>query len=433
MNLPTAFENRIRFQLGADAEAFLAALDAPYQRGLRFRRAMARKDWPDGILEPIPWARDGWYLAADAAAGQSPAHEAGAFYLQEPSAMIPAEVLAPAADDLVLDLCAAPGGKSTQLAAMLTEGTLVANEIVPSRARILSSNIERLGFDNVVVTSEAPDRLAVLWSGRFDCILVDAPCSGEGMFRRHPETAGEWNEDAPAGCARRQLEILKQAAVMLRPGGRMVYSTCTFSRAENEEVMESFLAEHPDFRLVPFALPGLPEAADGMLRVWPHKVRGEGHFAALLRKAGEGHGRISEGSAGLPRPDAKQAQAFMAALGDIVTTPVMPDAMLGDRLVWLPKQCPPLAGVRVLRAGLTLGGWKGKTLVPDHALSHARTARELTLSSETDARRYLHGETLESADLPDGWCAVSWQGLPLGWGKAVQGTVKNHYPKGLRK
>ena len=266
--LPPAFADRMRAQLGEEAEAYFAALEMPYLRGLRLNPEKPVSDAAleavGGVEDPVPWYPAlGRYLHRDSAAGADPLHEAGAYYLQEPSAMAPVSALVPKPGERVLDLCAAPGGKSTQIAAALAgEGLLVCNEPMPSRAKILSRNIERMGVTNALVVSTQPEALAARWAGAFDAVLVDAPCSGEGMFRRHPETRAEWTAAAPAGCAERQRRILACAATMLRPGGRLVYSTCTLSPEENEETMRWFLRDHSGFSACPFALPGGDSALD---------------------------------------------------------------------------------------------------------------------------------------------------------------------------
>lgn len=256
--LPPAFVSRMRAQLGEEADAYFAAMEMPCLRGLRLNPQKpvpgAALEAVGGVEEPVPWYPAlGRYLRNDSPAGADPLHEAGAYYLQEPSAMAPVSVLSPRPGECVLDLCAAPGGKSTQIAAALAgEGLLVSNEPVPSRAKILSRNIERMGVANALVVSAQPEALAARWGVLFDAVLVDAPCSGEGMFRRHPETRAEWNPASPMGCAERQRRILGCAAAMLRPGGRLVYSTCTLSPEENEETVRWFLREHPDFSAQPF-------------------------------------------------------------------------------------------------------------------------------------------------------------------------------------
>ena len=433
MTLKNEFVAMIAGQLGQELPAFLKAMEEPPVRGLRVSRRLPPADLPD-LLGPVAWAASGFYLASDSRLGQTPAHEAGAFYIQEPSAMAAAEALSPGPADTVLDLCAAPGGKSTQLSEKLTGGTLIANEIHPARARILSSNIERMGCANTIVTSASPERLCTVWQEMFDAILVDAPCSGEGMFRKNPEAASEWQPASPAGCAERQREILECAARMLRPGGRLAYSTCTFNRLENEGQIDSFLSRHPEFEAVPFALPGLPAAPDGVLHLWPHRVRGEGHFVALLRRK-DGAWRRPV-SAPLPLPGRDMLAAVRAALPAIAQDmeSVMPDGLFGDLLVRMPSFIPPLRGIQVLRAGLAVGRLRGKTFVPDHALSRVCRAKTAFPVTEREAFSYLRGETLPAADSGvRGFGAVTLDGLPLGWGKASDGQIKNHYPKGLRK
>ena len=433
MTLKSEFVTMIAGQLGQELPAFLKAMEEPAVRGLRLNRSRTLPPFPD-LLGPVPWAEDGYYLAEDSRLGQSPAHEAGAFYIQEPSAMAAAAALAPSPSDTVLDLCAAPGGKSTQLSAMLRSGTLVANEIHPARAKILSSNIERMGCANTIVTCADPEKLRFAWPETFDAVLVDAPCSGEGMFRKNPDAAEEWQPASPAGCAERQRMILDCAAQMLKVGGRLAYSTCTFNRLENDDQIASFLSRHPEFEAVPFALPGLPEAADGTLHLWPHQIRGEGHFVALLRKK-DGAFRPPVSSA-FPRPDRDTLAAAKAALAELAedAESILPDGLFGDLLVKLPSFVPPLRGIQVLRAGLSVGRLRGKTFVPDHALS--RICRPCTAfpAGENEAFSYLRGETLPlAADSVRGFGVVTAKGLPLGWGKASDGQIKNHYPKGLRK
>ena len=443
--LPPAFADRMRAQLGEEAGAYFAALEMPYLRGLRLN---PRKPVSDAALKavggvegPVPWySALGRYLQNDSLAGTDPLHEAGAYYLQEPSAMAPVSALAPRPGERVLDLCAAPGGKSTQIAAALAgEGLLVCNEPVPSRAKILSRNIERMGVTNALVVSAQPEALAARWAGAFDAVLVDAPCSGEGMFRRHPETRAEWTPAAPAGCAERQRRILACAATMLRPGGRLVYSTCTLSPEENEETVRWFLGEHSDFSAQPFSLSGGDSALgapDGMLRLYPHRIRGEGHFLACLRRAGDAP------AADLFRPAAERLlppapamrAAYDAFAGPLCGLPPA-NAQLGDALLSAPD-LPPLEGVRVLRAGVQLGSMKGKVFAPDHALAMFLTPAcglpSLVLD-RAGALRYQSGEALPAPEDMSGWALAVYEGLVLGFGKASGGQFKNHYPKGLRR
>ena len=290
---PAAFLDECREILKDEFPAFLRALALPPRRALRLNpqrngaEQAAAPFLPDGAPR-VPWEVLGRYLAADAKPGAGIAHAAGAFYLQDASAMAPVAALDPRPGERVLDLCAAPGGKSGQIAARLNgRGFLLSNEIEFSRARILLGNLERLGVTNAFVTSAPAEALARALPAFFDRVLVDAPCSGEGMFRRDPEAASQWNPDAPAGCATRQTAILNDAARMVRPGGKLVYSTCTFNRLENEGTVREFLRAHPDFEPDAFDLPGVGASRDGCLRLWPHRIEGEGHFLARFTRKGE--------------------------------------------------------------------------------------------------------------------------------------------------
>ena len=290
---PAAFLDECREILKDEFPAFLRALALPPRRALRLNpqrngaEQAAAPFLPDGAPR-VPWEPLGRYLAADAKPGAGIAHAAGAFYLQDASAMAPVAALDPRPGERVLDLCAAPGGKSGQIAARLNgRGFLLSNEIEFSRARILLGNLERLGVANAFVTSASAEALARVLPAFFDRVLVDAPCSGEGMFRRDLEAASQWNPDAPAGCAARQTAILNNAARMVRPGGKLVYSTCTFNRLENEGTVREFLRAHPDFEPDAFDLPGVGASRDGCLRLWPHRIEGEGHFLARFTRKGE--------------------------------------------------------------------------------------------------------------------------------------------------
>ncbi len=426
--LPQGFLDGLTALLGDETPAFLRSYDEPYARAARVREGLPP---PPDAQERVPWAENAWYLPKDSTLGASIWHEAGAYYLQEPSAMVAAAALDARPGDRVLDLCAAPGGKSTQLAAALRgQGLLVCNEPYLSRAQVLSRNIERMGVVNALVVSSMPGALKAKWPNFFDKILVDAPCSGEGMFRRHPETRAEWSPAAPAGCASRQIDILLSAADMLRPGGRMAYSTCTFNAVENEGVIEAFLKARPDFSLVPFALSGLPPS-QGMLRVFPHRVRGEGHFVALTEKSQDAQSREGTVCAPLPAPTKKDAAIAEAFLADCLASPVAVNAVFGATLLSSPD-LPPLSGVKVLRAGLHVGVVKGGVFAPDHALAPALPCRRLFALTQAQARAYQHGETLPCGD-ERGYLALTYDGLQLGFGKASDGQIKNHYPKGLRK
>ena len=429
--LPEKWIEQLAPLLGDALPDFLQSYQEPPARGLRMRRGA--KPIPEAEKK-VPWAEEGWYIPLSSQAGAAAIHEAGAYYLQEPSAMAAAAALRPSPGDRVLDLCAAPGGKSTQLAAyMQGRGLIVCNEPVASRAQILSRNIERMGVKNAVVTCAMPEELSGKWEGYFDKILVDAPCSGEGMFRRHPESRLEWTPASPAGCAQRQRHILEQAAMMLRPGGALCYSTCTFNALENEGVIQGFLYQHPEFTLTPFSLPGLPDCG-GMLRLWPHRVRGEGHFVALLRKAEDA--AVSQRalpSVSLPAPGKAEASLADAFLREHIGGAVRPNALFAGRLIQAPEGLPPLTGVRVLRLGLQIGEIKGRVFAPDHALALACQPLRSMPVTEEEARAYQAGQVLPVSEALSGFYVPTLSVWSLGWGKASGGQLKNHYPKGLRR
>lgn len=453
--LPNTFVRRMQEQLGPDAAAYFASLEEPWHRGLRLN---PQKPLPDthplrsDLLEPVPWHRGGWYLSNESLLGAHPLHEAGAYYIQEPSAMTAVSVLSPRPGERVLDLCAAPGGKSTQIAGLMQgQGLLVCNEPVPSRAKILSRNIERMGVAHALVVSADPDQLYRQWQSCFDAILVDAPCSGEGMFRRHPETRLEWNEDSPAGCAARQRRILQAAVEMLRPGGRLVYSTCTLNHEENEDTVRWLLEEHPELRCVPFSLPigegSSIEAPEGMLHLYPHQFKGEGHFVAQLHKSDAASDTSADrpspysetaflpAAQQLARPEKAMEAAYAAFRKGFCGQLPEGNAQFGDMLIAAPE-LPPLKGLKVLRAGLQLGSMKGKVFMPDHALAMALptgSSCPAVAVDEAQAAAYQRGETLPAPEGVSGFCLVTLDGLALGFGKASDGQVKNHYPKGLRK
>ena len=445
--IPEQFTLRMRRLLGEDYNAFSASFSRPRAVGLRLNplKGTSLPDLSAFSLTPVPWEPCGYYYDPETRPGKSAYHEAGLYYLQEASAMAPAALLDPKPGERVLDLCAAPGGKSTQLAGkMQGRGLLVCNEINSKRAKILASNIERLGIANALVLNEHPQRLEPRFKGYFDKILVDAPCSGEGMFRRQPEARDEWDADAPRRCADRQMEILAQAAKMLRPGGTMVYSTCTFNDTENEGVLKRFLALHPEFSLVPFALPGLPEAKDGYLHLYPHEMRGEGHFVSRLKKA-DGADKADAPVQAAPQRKAparaaKGKASAPIALPDVFSDTFAPERLYtaGDALWMLPEgiSIERLSGLRVLRTGLLLAHAEGKRSEPDHALAMAlrpeEAARTASLT-QTQALAYQAGETLSLGDLPDGYTLLCCEGVSLGWGKQAGGLMKNHYPKGLRR
>ena len=439
--LPDAFLDNMQIMLGDEYPAFLRALDAPPALALRLnpKRAGAEAAARAYIDTPVPWAEGGHYLIQreNLRPGSAVAHAAGAYYLQEASAMASAAALDAKPGERVLDLCAAPGGKSTQIAAaMRDEGLLVSNDPEPARAAALAGNLERFGAANAVVVSALPAKLADRWPAYFDAVLVDAPCSGEGMFRRDPAARAEWNPAAPEGCAKRQAEILDQAARLVRPGGRLVYSTCTFNALENEGSVRGFLSRHGDFAPEDFALPGVGSSQGGMLRLWPHRLRGDGHFVARLRRAGESDPLSKRPS----RAPDRALSAHLAALEREIGA--MPEwmrdmrlFMVGERLFCRRADCPPLDGIRVISPGLCLARVGRSHIEPEHALAMAlppeRALRRAELD-EAQARAWLRGEAL-ALDGGKGWTLVTFGGMPLGWGKRTEGTLKNHLPKGLRR
>ncbi len=440
--------------LGEEFDAFAESLDCDKKQALRINplktdvKAFALRT-PFQLLSPVPWEKNAYYYPASERPGKHVLHEAGAYYLQEPSAMAVAGALDVQPGERVLDLCAAPGGKTTQLGvAMKGEGLLVANDVVFERAKVLSQNVERIGLSNAVVTNVSCERIAKSFPDFFDRILVDAPCSGEGMFRKNAEAIAQWSADNVEMCAARQKDILTCAAKCLRQGGRMVYSTCTFSAEENEMTVAWFLEEHEDFELIePVRFDGFsrgrPEFANGneelkkCVRLWPHKTDGEGHFFAVFQRKGE-H-TPAKNTNKPPRLSAEE-KLFAELKKNLVSRiPQGTFACFPPILSLLPEPLN-LNGLSVLRQGLALCELKKNRAEPDHALSHAIGIADaknvLDLGEdEKSALAYIKGEELSIEDgaCSDGWALVIAFGFALGWGKASGGRLKNHYPKGLRK
>ena len=428
--LPEAFLQRMEAQLGPEYGAFLESLQRPRAVALRFNPLKGEIPTVPFALEPVPWEPMGYYYDPAARPGLHPYHEAGVYYLQEASAMAPVALLDPQPGEKILDLCAAPGGKSTQIAGRLMgEGLLVCNEIHPGRAKILAQNIERMGVGNALVTNEKPENLSRRLTGFFDRVLIDAPCSGEGMFRKEEAAVTDWSPETVEMCARRQAEILDWGADMVRPGGLLVYSTCTFAPQEDEEAVAAFLDRHPEFVPESLEAPWFEAGAQGTYRMWPHKLRGEGHFAARLRKLeGEEPEAQEQKGQGLP----KAWSSFAKEAG--ILLPREKCVQFGDRLFLLPESAPELKGLRVLRPGLELGTLKKDRLEPAHALAlwtKDCAQRENYAWDSGEMKRYLHGETLPSRQ--KGWCLVTVDGYSIGWAKGDGSQLKNHYPKGLRR
>lgn len=460
MTLPQEFIERIKTQLPeSEWEAFLESYETDRSLGLRVNPLKVSGEvflgWALFELRPVPWAKQGYFYDVKDRPGKHVLHEAGAYYIQEPSAMIVGELAAAKPGECVLDLCAAPGGKSTHLAGDLQgKGLLIANEIHPQRAQILSRNIERCGVTNAIVTNESPAHLAEAFPGFFDLIVVDAPCSGEGMFRKEEEALVNWSPENVTMCAARQKEILTQAMTMLRSGGRLVYSTCTFAPAEDEETISWLLNTYPNLRIkAPWHLPeGVSEGAiPGTIRMWPHRLHGEGHFACVLedqsgvqiadpRKSTIASGlseliRTAEGG----KKHTEDLKAFEAFCNETLTKSYLETLSgqliwFGDQLYLLPPKKVLLAGLSVKRAGLCLGEAKKGRFDPAHAWALSLNGSNVQCAVESpDAASYIEGNTMPAPDGWKGWCLITTNGLSLGWGKAAVGVIKNHYPKGLRK
>ena len=468
--LPAAFEARMRQMLGDEYDAFEKSMrEEDRYRSLRVNSlktdpgTFAGRDvWE---LEPVPWEPAGFYYREEDRPGRHPWHEAGMYYIQEPSAMAVSALAGARPGERVLDLCAAPGGKTTGLAAAMEgRGLLAANEIHPQRARILSQNVERMGIRNALVFNEEPGRLAEHFPAYFDRIIVDAPCSGEGMFRKEAQAIPNWSPENVQLCAQRQQEILEQAVTMLADGGTLVYSTCTFAPAEDEETVCRLLCAHPELtcRDLPAELGERmrsygfdrghpewigaeaagralrPDAADQTaraLRLWPHRLRGEGHFIAVLTKDGSRLRRRAGGR--LRRPDQAMLGLWQAFSDACLRQP--PEGiphLFGNDLYLLPEEVS-LQGLRVLRPGLHLGTFKKNRFEPAHALAMSLRPREAVTvrplqEEEGEAAAWLRGESLPAEGLK-GWTLVTTAGCSLGWGKAAGRILKNHYPKGLRR
>ena len=428
--LPEAFLNRMKNQLGDEYPDYIASLERPRAVALRFNPLKGEMPALPFVKEPVPWESMGFYYDPDFRPGLHSFHEAGVYYLQEASAMAPVGLLNPQPGEKICDLCAAPGGKSTQIAAkMAGEGFLLCNEFNPKRAKILSRNIERMGIANALVTNEHPQKLAERLPGFFDRVLIDAPCSGEGMFRKEEAAVTDWSPEAVSACAQRQREILHSGAQLVRPGGLLVYSTCTFAPEENEETVAAFLKDHPDFCPEEVAAPWFAPGPDGSFRLWPHKLRGEGHFAAVLRKCGQ---QEDDEKPPVGEKLPAQWQDFARALD--IHLPEGKCVRFGQSIYWAPKEMPELRGLRVLRPGLALGEEKKGRFEPEHALAlWLKTGKnQLDLPADSDLlRAYMHGETVPCS--LSGWCLVRVDGYSLGWGKSDGKVLKNHYPKGLRR
>ena len=499
MELPQDYQKRIKELLGDDYDLYLENFARRIGQTFRvnqlktepaelFRRLYDMKAVPGGMdFRPVPWCPTGAYYRGEERLSLIPYYHAGLYYIQEPSAMAPAAFLPVSPGDRVLDLCAAPGGKTTALGARMEgRGLLMANDISISRCKALLRNVEASGIQNAVITCETPEKLAGHFPSYFDAVLVDAPCSGEGMFRKDPGMMKKWSVGAVAEYSMLQKDILSAAAVMVRPGGHILYSTCTYSPEENEQVVETLLADG-EFELLPLPVfqgvdAGHPEwsiSGDPALaycrRFWNHRVEGEGQFAALMRKktredkpavpADERSFRLS-GSGSSGKTGSKAGKADHSRLPEEycvfasqLSGPGLPALLktpdtgrlrqLSERVFLLPEAAPDMSHLRVVSSGLYLGSCRKKRFEPGHALAMALSpdqyANSLILAPDDErVGRYLRCETIELREeevssaspiehtVRDGWCLICLDRYPLGWGKVSRGRIKNKYPPGWR-
>ena len=425
-NLPKQFLDEMKKLLGDEMADFLKSYDEPKTTGLRVNTMKIDKESLLNLdlfdLSSIPWAEEGYYYNEKVdRPGKNPLHEGGAYYLQEPSAMSVVPKAEIKEGDKVLDLCAAPGGKSTYILSKLNNtGLLVSNEINPTRIKALGENLERFGAKNCIITNTDSANLKKVFKGYFDKIVIDAPCSGQGMFRKDQVAIDDWSFSKVLECQSIQREILRDGFEMLKEGGVIVYSTCTFAKEENENVINEFIDEYDDAELVM------------MERLWPHKVKGEGHFVAKIKKN-------SEEDCNTKKLKVKQLGKELKDYKDFekkfLNKKIEGDFYLkGENLYLLPDDCPDTKKLKVLRNGLHMGELKKNRFEPSHALSHYLTINDVknieNLDQET-AKEYLRGNTIKT-DQSRGWVLVTVENIPLGWGKESNGILKNHYPKGLR-
>ena len=457
MNLPVAFTDKMKELLGNEFEDYIKCYEEKRLYGLRVNTKKIsveefKKICPFEIT-PIPWIENGFYYDGEhVQAAKHPYYFAGLYYLQEPSAMTPANRLPVEPGDKVLDVCAAPGGKATELGAKLQgEGVLIANDISNSRAKGLLKNIEVFGIGNVLVLSEEPGKLEEYFPEYFDKILIDAPCSGEGMFRKDKKMVKAWEEHGPEFFAKIQRSIVTQAARMLKPGGMMLYSTCTFDPEENEGTIEYLMSQYPEFIIKEirpyegFAC-GKPEVTESKLedfkktvRIWPHKMHGEGHYVALLQKGESASEKENVVSKNRVKKVPEEILEFFSDIDWEMDWSRL--ELYSEKVYYMPEGIPNVKGIRFLRTGLYLGDLKKNRFEPSQSLAMCLKKEEYKntinlVSSDERVIKYLKGETIDVDDIVSskakGWQLVLVDGYPLGWGKLANGTLKNKYLPGWR-
>ncbi|MBO5424743.1 MAG: RsmB/NOP family class I SAM-dependent RNA methyltransferase [Lachnospiraceae bacterium] len=453
MNLPKEYIDNMTNLLGEEYKEYEACLDKPMFHGIRINtKKISVEDFFEinpFSLTPIPWCENGFYFDEKIdKPSKHPYYYAGLYYIQEPSAMTPAAVLPVDEGDRVLDICAAPGGKSTELAAKLNgTGILVSNDISASRAKALLKNLEVFGVENSLIISEAPYKLSERFYEYFDKILIDAPCSGEGMFRKSMSMVSAWDETKNQMFSDLQRSILDEVVKMLKPGGKLLYSTCTFAPIENEKSIEYLLSLDDRLKISDWDRyegfdHGHPEWSDTGLkdieksaRIWPHRVDGEGHFVCLVEKEGEISNTSNFGDYPIKKAKLpKEVEEFLSNVGRDFNTNRL--EISGDKLYFIPDTFPSVRGLRILRCGLYLGELKKNRFEPSQSLAMALKKEEYTnvidLSADDErVIKYLKGETIE-AEGSNGWALVCVDSYPLGWGKLNNGVLKNKYLPGWR-
>ena len=427
-NLPKKFLDEMKIILGYEYSEFIKSYDDPKTTGLRVNTLKMTKDKLLSLnlysLQEIPWTNEGFYYDESIyRPGKNPLHEAGAYYLQEPSAMSVVPKLDVQEGEKILDMCAAPGGKSTYILSKLNNtGLLVSNEINPIRIKALGENLERFGAKNCIITNTHPRSLRKVFEGYFDKIVIDAPCSGQGMFRKDEVAISDWSYAKVLECQSIQREIIRDGYHMLKEGGILVYSTCTFAKEENEIIIEEFLEEYTNAKLIE------------MERLWPHKIKGEGHFVAKIEKLEEDRCSTKDLKIKKLDKEVKDYRDFEKKFLNIKLDNRF--ELRGENLYLLPDELPDIKKLKVLRYGLHLGMLKKNRFEPSHALSHYLKIDDVKYIenfniNEKEVLDYLRGNTINTGQ-SRGWVLVCVEGVALGWGKESNGVLKNHYPKGLR-